>query len=314
MIVVHGLDEIPFNKNTVVTVGTFDGVHEAHRQILTEVVRRAQRMEGRSLVVTFDPHPKEVLSGTPVALLTSLDERQALVEALGIDVMLVVPFTYEFSRQSSREFFEKYLVYGTGVSEVVEGYDHHFGRDREGNVEELVRLGKEYSFSVVAIKPVVIDGETVSRTLIRKHLIEGRVERAALLLGRPYGLGGVVVWGDGRGKALGYPTANIQPSSPAKLIPKDGIYFVKVVLQSSVYAGMASIGVRPTFETNGARTVEVHILDFDGDVYGQHLQIQFLKRLRDEMRFDSAEALVEQMHRDREESVRLQKEFVSIFH
>jgi riboflavin kinase/FMN adenylyltransferase len=306
------LGEIECNRNSVVTVGMFDGVHEAHRRILGDVVERSKALGGRSVAITFEPHPRQVLSGSPVSVLTSPQERQALIEDIGIDLLLVVPFTYEFSRQSSREFFEKYLIYGVGVSEVVEGYDHHFGRDREGSVEELVRLGKEFNFSVVAVKPVTIDGEVVSSSSVRQHLLSGRVERARVLLGRPYGLAGSVLRGNGRGKELGYPTANLQPLWSNKLIPQNGIYFAKVLLASSTHAGMVSIGVRPTFEANGRRVVEVHLLDFDGDLYGQHVHVQFLKRLRDEMKFDSADALIEQMHRDREASVRLQQEFMTM--
>jgi riboflavin kinase/FMN adenylyltransferase len=305
MKVVRNRDEIPYEKNTILTLGSFDGVHRAHRELLAEVVRMAREQNGRSLVVTFDPHPKEVLTGMPASLLTTLEEKEAICRDLGIDLFYVIPFTYEFSRQSSREFFVSYFIERIGVSVVVEGYDHHFGRDREGSIEELLRLGKEFEFSVVAMKPVYVGEEIVSSSKIRQHLVAGEVEKATRLLGRPYSLSGVVVQGDGRGRTLGYPTANIRPSSDRKLIPANGIYFVQVKLDGAAYFGMLSIGVRPTFTSRGQRTVEVNILDFQEDIYGKPIEVVFLKRLRDELKFESAEELIEQMDRDKEESLKL---------
>jgi riboflavin kinase/FMN adenylyltransferase len=303
------LSDVEYQKNSVVTVGSFDGVHLAHREVVEEVVQRARARKGRSVVLTFEPHPKEVLGGTPVHLLTTLEERQALCEELGVELFFVVEFTYEFSRQTSREFLVRYIIQGTGVSEVIEGYDHHFGRDREGSIEELVRLGKEFEFSVVAMKPVYVEEEVVSSSRIRQHLSEGRVDRAERLLGRPYALSGTVVRGDGRGRSLGYPTANLRLSSARKMVPHDGIYFARVDLGGDVKFGMVSIGTRPTFATGGQRIVEVNILDFDGDLYGRAIAIQFFKRLRDEKKFESVELLVEQMHRDRGESLELLKTY-----
>lgn len=314
MKVVHKLSDIEFNKNTVVTVGTFDGVHRGHREIVGEVVRGATTRGGRSVVVTFEPHPREVLGTSPVQLLTTMEERQHVLQRLGPDLLLVLTFTYEFSRQSFRDFYLRYFIDGMGVSEIVEGYDHHFGRDREGSIEELVKLGKEFGFSVVAVKPFMVDNDVVSSSKIRQYLVDGNVERAHDLLGRSYSLGGTVVRGDGRGKELGYPTANIVLSTSKKLVPKNGIYFVGVLFEGTVYPGMASIGIRPTFHRNGQRTLEVNILDFTDDLYGKSIELQFLKRLRDEMKFDTPEELVRQMNKDKEESLRLQQEFSTMFH
>jgi riboflavin kinase/FMN adenylyltransferase len=299
------LSEVQYQKNSVVTVGSFDGVHLAHRKVIEEVLERARARKGRSVLLTFEPHPKEVLSGRPVHLLTTLEERQAVCEELGVDLFFVVEFTYEFSRQTSREFLVRYIIQGTGVSEVIEGYDHHFGRDREGSIEELVRLGKEFEFSVVAMKPVYVEEEVVSSSRIRQHLLDGRVDRVERLLGRPYSYSGKVVRGDGRGRSLGFPTANIQPSSVRKMVPGDGIYFARVDLGDEMRFGMVSVGVRPTFTADGQRIVETNILEFDGDLYGRTITIQFLKRLRDEMKFGSVDLLVEQMHRDKIESLNL---------
>jgi riboflavin kinase/FMN adenylyltransferase len=309
MDIVYLLSDVNYVKNSVVTVGTFDGVHLAHQELIRDVVQRARGRKGRSIVITFDPHPKEVLTGKPLHLLTSIEERQQMCEQLGVDVFFCTEFTYDFSRQSSRDFYLRYVIQGTGVSEVVEGYDHHFGRDREGSIEELLRLGREFEFSVDALKPVYVDEEIVSSSQIRQHLLQGRVDRAHRLLGRPYPVAGSVVRGDGRGRRLGYPTANLQLSSNRKMIPQDGIYFAQVEIDATVYSCMVSIGVRPTFFTHGQRTIEAHLLDFDGDLYGKVITLQFLKRLREERKFESAAQLIEQINKDKEESRRLEQEF-----
>lgn len=309
MITVSRLSDIPYVKNSVVTVGTFDGVHLAHQALLRDVVERARARDGRSVVVTFDPHPKEIVTGSPMQLLTSLEERQQICEQIGIDVFFRIEFTYDFSRQSSRDFYLRYVVQGCGVSEVVEGYDHHFGRDREGSIEALLGLGREFEFSVAALKPVYVDEEIVSSSQIRQHLLHGRVDRASRLLGRPYGISGTVIRGDGRGRKLGYPTANMHMSSSRKLIPSNGIYGAHVDIGGPLHFGMVSIGVRPTFFEQGVRTVEVNLLDFDGDLYGRTISVQFLKRLRDERKFENAEHLIEQMRKDEQESRKLKAEF-----
>jgi riboflavin kinase/FMN adenylyltransferase len=310
MDIVFQPNEIEYIKNTVVSVGTFDGVHLAHQQLLKEVVSRAKAREGRSVVLTFDPHPKEVLTGQPMRLLTTIEERQQICEQLGIDVFYRIGFTYEFSRLTSREFYLRYVVQGCGVSEVVEGYDHHFGRDREGSVEELLKLGREFEFSVAALKPVYVDEEIVSSSQIRQHLLQGRVDRALRLLGRPYAVSGTVVPGDARGRELGYPTANLQLTHH-KLVPEDGIYFTQVDIGGLTKYGMVSIGVRPTFFDKGQRCVEAHLLDFEGDLYGRILNVQFLRRLREERKFEGAQQLIDQMRLDEKESRSLMAEFKS---
>lgn len=315
MIVAYRLEDIPFEKNSVVTVGSFDGVHKAHQTLIQEVVERARHRGGRSVVVTFDPHPKEVLSkdSESITLLSTLEERRELCAELGVGWFLVIRFTYEFSRQGFRDFFVRYLVEGIGVSEVVEGYDHHFGRDREGSIEELLKLGKEFQFSVVAMKPVYVGNEVVSSSSVRHLLTEGNVEKASELLGRPYTLKGTVVRGDGRGRSLGFPTANIELETPRKIIPKNGIYFVEVQIGDNSYFGLSSVGVRPTFVNDGRRIVEVYVLDFDRDLYGAQMHMSFLSRLRDELKFDSAEALIKQMEKDKEVGERLRSEFTKIY-
>ena len=305
------ISEIPFDKNSTITVGTFDGVHIAHQKIIKEVVARARQSNGRSVVVTFEPHPREIVStaGSTVQLLTTLLERQELCEQLGIDWFVVINFDKAFSNQNFRDFYKIYLINGIGMNLVVEGYDHHWGKNREGTIESLVSLSKEFEFEVMNIEPFVYNGTAVNSSLIRNDLLLGKVELAAELLGRPYSLSGKVVTGDRRGRLLGYPTANIELDSPKKLVPDNGIYFVNVHVGTEKYFGMASIGVRPTFQTTGMRTIEVHILDFDKDIYEKKIRIGFLRRLRSEFKYDSAEQLIQQMHKDRELSKNLQHEY-----
>jgi len=305
------IQEIPYNKNSIITVGTFDGLHLAHQKIIKEVVALAGIKNGRSVVVTFEPHPREVVAhaDTTIQLLTTLPEREELCRQMGVDWFVAIQFDRVFADQSFRDFYVKYLIEGIGVNLVVEGYDHHWGRNREGTIESLMQLGKEFEFDVMTIEPFTYDGRPVNSSIIRNDLNRGMVEDAAILLGRPYALRGTVVAGDRRGRLLGYPTANLELDSQKKLVPENGIYFVKVHVGAETYFGMASIGVRPTFQTNGKRTIEVHILDFDKDIYGYSLTINFLQRMRDELKFDSAEQLIQQMHKDKEVSRVLQLEY-----
>ena len=307
------LRDIEYDKNSVVTVGSFDGMHLAHQEILREVVQRADRRKGRSVVVTFEPHPREIVGNQKgVPILTTLEEKQEIAGSLGIDVFFTIAFDYEFSRLTAREFYYQYLVNGIGVSEIVEGYDHHFGRDRQGSVQEILALGKEFGYSSVAIKQFVVNEQVVNSTAIRSLLAEGNVEGGRSLLGRAYTIDGTVVEGDKRGRTLGFPTANIRPLSEKKLLPKNGIYFVGARVDGRWNPGIASIGVRPTFGSNGKRILEVYLLDFEKDIYGTELRIAYYKRLRDEIKFENADQLVRQMELDKEESIRLRSEYQNI--
>ncbi len=304
MNVVHSLTEVPFDRNSVVTVGTFDGVHLAHREIIREAIQRAKMRGGRSVVITFDPHPKEVVGGRSAAirLLSTVDEKLGHFQALGVDLVLLIHFTYDFSRLTARDFYQRYVIEGIGVSDVVLGYDHMFGRDRGGGIEQLVRMGREFDFSVFAVHPVTMDAEVVSSSLVRKTLLDGEVERARIFLGYPYAMSGKVVRGDGRGKALGYPTANLEPLSARKVIPRKGVYLVSVRVETQGYYGMMNIGVRPTFTDGIRETMEVHIMDFHGDLYGHEVEAKFLSRIRDEQKFGSRDELIQQLNKDLQRS------------
>ncbi len=299
MVVAHSLTDIRREPNSAVTVGSFDGVHLGHREILHDVVSRAVSMKGRSVVVTFDPHPREIVGRGPVQELTTLDERLVEFAAIGIDVTLIVKFTYDFSRQTPREFYQRYIIDGVGATEVVEGYDHMFGRDRQAGVTALIELGKEFGFTTTTVHPVMIDGEVVSSSKIRESLLHGDVVKAARFLGRPYRLTGHVVHGDGRGAQIGFPTANLQPLSQQKLVPADGVYFVSADLARQQFYGMMNIGTRPTFTTDTQRTVEVHLFNFEGAIYGDEVSVRFHHRLRAEKKFSSTDEFIAQLQHDR---------------
>lgn len=304
------LEDVKRDPNSVLTVGTFDGVHEGHRVLMHKVLEKAEERDARSIIVTFDPHPREIINpgDQGIKLLTTLQERCEILEDLGIDVMVVIPFDRDFSLLSSEQFVEEIIYEKVGVSEFVIGYDHHFGRNREGTIETIENLGKKLGFDAYVVSKQEVGDRTVSSTAIRKALSEeGDVELAAELLGRYYLLNGTVVHGDKRGKKIGYPTANIKPEHPRKIIPRRGVYAVKVRIDGVWYGGMMNIGIRPTFE-NGEQTLEVNIFDFDEEIYGKNVQIRFVKRIRDEKKFDGIDELVAQLDEDRKVSLKVLNE------
>ncbi|MBI4796992.1 MAG: bifunctional riboflavin kinase/FAD synthetase [Deltaproteobacteria bacterium] len=284
-------------SRTVVTIGNFDGVHLGHRAILARVHQRAKELEAQSVAVTFDPHPLKVLRPeASLPLLTTPEQKISLMAASGLDAVVVLPFTREFAGLPAREFVQRYFLERLKVREVVVGHDYCFGRGREGNIDLLKEMGKQHGFTVQVVWAVEADGAVVSSSLIRAMLRLGKVEEAGRLLGRPYGVAGRVVAGKGRGaKLLGIPTANIRPEN--ELLPATGIYAVRVRRGDEILPGAANIGTCPTFE-NGEFSLEVHLLDFSGDLYGENLGVEFVARLREERRFPSIEDLAAQIHAD----------------
>lgn len=301
MNVFDNLSEVKKEKNTVVTIGTFDGIHLGHEKIIEEVIKKTSIYGGRNIVVTFDPHPRNVVSkGNNIKLLNTLDEKIEILKDLGIENLLVVKFTNEFSQLTSEEFFKKYIINGIGIKEVVIGYDHHFGKGRDGDKSTLEELGREFDFSVTSVDAVSINGITVSSTKIRNALDKGDVKLANTLLGRYYSFSGTVIKGDQRGRQLGFPTANIKPDDENKLLPLLGIYAVEFIVDDKKYTGLMSIGKRPTFYDEGKITTEVYIFDFEKEIYGKHVTVNMVERIRGEEKYSSAEELVEQMNKDKE--------------
>lgn len=299
------LQDVEHDPNSVVTVGTFDGVHAGHRAIMDTVVRKAKQRKARSVIVTFDPHPREIINpgDAGIKLLTTLKERREILEELGIDTMVVIPFDRDFSLLSSEEFVRDVIYKKIGVSEFVIGYDHQFGKDREGTIETIEEQGKKLGFDAYVVSKREVGAKTVSSTAIRNAIsVEGEVKQAAEFLQRPYRLNGMVIHGDKRGKKIGFPTANIKPEDARKIIPKDGVYAVNVRSEGNWYGGMMNIGTRPTFEGK-ERTLEVHLFDFQEDIYGKEIQVRFIKRIRDEQKFSGIDEIKAQLEKDREKAL-----------
>ncbi|PYP28882.1 MAG: bifunctional riboflavin kinase/FAD synthetase [Gemmatimonadetes bacterium] len=290
---------------TVATVGTFDGVHRGHRAVLAEIVRRARTRGLASLIVTFDRHPLEVVN-PPAAprLLTLPDEKRALLAELGLDRIELLPFTGELARLAPEEFVRQVLRARYGMGELVLGYDHGFGRGRTGDVELVRRLAREDGFAVDVVDAVRDDGQPISSSLIRTAVAHGDLAAAERWLGRRYGATGVVERGAGRGRTIGIPTINLAPLDPRKLLPPDGVYAVWVELpgkgeggRGRRYGGMMNQGPRPTFGI-AARALEIHLFDFAGELYGEAVNVEWVRRLRDVQTFPSRDALVDQLGRD----------------
>lgn len=289
----------------VLTTGTFDGVHLGHRAILRRLQLTARKENGASVLFTFHPHPRLVLNPDDqgLRLLNTPAEKQQLLEEAGLDHLLVVPFSRDFSRMHAGEYVRHILVERIGVHALVIGYDHRFGRNREGDIGLLRHLSATYRYQVEEIPAHEIDHVTVSSTKIREALAAGQVDHANALLGYPYPLSGIVVKGDQLGRTLGWPTANIGAVDPYKLVPADGVYAISATTVAGRFKGMMSIGTRPTVAENGPRTVEAHLFDFQHDLYGTPITVRFHQRLREERRFDSLDAMKAQIALDRTDAL-----------
>ncbi|MCX7877468.1 MAG: bifunctional riboflavin kinase/FAD synthetase [Ignavibacteria bacterium] len=302
MNIFRDIDEIEFDNKTVVTVGTFDGVHLAHQTILSKVKEIAESNSCRSFLITFEPHPQEILKNkTPeIKLLTTIEEKIALIENAGIDNTLIINFTEGFSKTSPQEFYERYIIKGTGLSDIVTGYDHFFGRDREGDINTLYQFAEKYGFNVHKVEEIDIEGEPVSSTRIRKYLSAGKISLANRLLGYEYGFDAIVVEGDKIGRSIGYPTVNLKPVKENKVMPDDGVYCVRITYKDNIYYGMMYHGFRPTLTEGKRKAIEVNIFDFSENIYGEKLRINLIEKLRGDKKFSSKEELVKQIELDKE--------------
>ena len=299
MKVYHHISEYVPDKAAVVTTGTFDGVHLGHQRIIRQLHETAEKIKGETVILTFFPHPRMVLfPNTEQLLLNTLDEKIALLEKMGVDHLVIHPFTREFSMLGSQEFIESILVKGLATKRLVIGYDHHFGKDREGSFENLKASGPNLGFEVEEIPAWEADHIKVSSTRIRQALGSGAVDVANLLLGYRYMLKGTVVKGQQLGRKLGYPTANIISTDAYKLVPGNGVYAVYVMSAGKRFGGMMNIGVRPTIDGTH-RTAEVNIFDFDADIYGETIEVQFVKWVRGEQKFDGLDKLKQQLAADK---------------
>jgi len=298
--IIHAISNFSSEEKSFVTIGTFDGVHFGHQQIIKKLVNEAKKERGKSVLLTFFPHPRMVLQkDSSLELINTIDERSELLEKTGLDYLIIHPFSKEFSRLSALSFVRDVLVNQLNTSKLIIGYDHHFGKNREGNIEQLSEYSELYNFSVEEIPAQDIDEVSISSTKIRKALANGHLKTANNYLGYNFMLTGTVVNGKQLGGKIGFPTANIDIKEAYKLIPKTGVYVVKSEINKKVIFGMMNIGNRPTI--NGEhQTIEVHFFDFNQNVYHQKITIETLYFLREEQKFDSVKMLVHQLKKDEE--------------
>lgn len=316
MKVYSSIDNLPAFHRAVVTIGTFDGVHLGHQQIIAQLKNEAARINGETVLVTFDPHPRKIVGTQPLQLINTLPEKISLLQQAGIDNLVVVPFTQAFSGQSAHAYVEDFLVNRFHPHTVIIGYDHRFGQGRGGDFHLLEQYARQHAFELIEIPVHVIDEASISSTKIRQALLNGGLEEARRFLGYDYFFEGLVVEGNKLGRTIGYPTANLQIQAADKLVPGNGVYAVQAAIVSSgtggnltpdnlhpmVYKGMMNIGTRPT--VGGVhRSIEVNIFDFDAGIYGQTLKVYLKKYLRGEQQFSGLEALKVQLAIDRQQSL-----------
>ena len=295
-------------RKPVVTVGIFDGVHRGHRFILNRLRETTDRLEGESVLLTLWPHPRTILKQVDDSfrLLNTMEEKKQMLEEEGLDHMIVIPFTESFSRLSSCEFIRQYLVEKVGIHHLVVGFNHRFGRDREGDFTKLKDCALQFGFGIEEVPQLETGTEDLSSSRIRQYLQAGDILMANKLLEWEYTFSGEVVGGSRLGTSIGFPTANITPAEKYKLIPADGVYAVRAWLQGESYQGMLNIGSRPTVNDDPDRkTIEVHLLDFEKNIYNEQIQVQFVNRLREERKFKDIESLRRQLLVDRENTLRL---------
>lgn len=302
------IDQLPSFRNAVITIGTFDGVHQGHRLIIQKLKEQAAAVNGETVIITFHPHPRKIVSSSilGIRLINTLEERIELLQKLGIDHLVVVPFTEVFANQSAEDYIKNFLVAKFNPHTIIIGYDHRFGRDRAGNYHLLEKRAAGYNYEIQEIPKHIIDNVSISSTNIREAIIHNDTDTANKLLGYDFFFSGEVVHGDKLGRKLGYPTANLKIHNEEKIIPGNGIYAVYAAVLNTekeiVLKGMMSIGFRPTVDGK-KRVVEVNLFDFSREIYGQELRVYVKKYLRQEIKFDSLDALVKQIDQDKQDSL-----------
>lgn len=310
MRVYHGIDEFEKVGYPVVTTGTFDGVHLGHQKIIRELQELARSKSGETVILTFWPHPKFVLNpGTPLKLLTTFQEKTELLETLEVDHLIKIPFTGDFSQLTSEQFVKEILVKKIGTRQLVIGYDHRFGKNREGSFEYLRQNAPQHGFEVVEIPRKDVDHIEVSSTRIREHILNHRIHLANKLLGRFYQISGKVTMGQQLGRKIGFPTANLEIAEDYKLIPSDGAYAVLVTIDGDDHRGMMNIGFKPTVGSL-QRTIEVNIFNFDRDIYHQHMKVQVVKQIRPEIKFNDIDELSSRLVQDNKEAQTILKRHI----
>jgi len=301
--IIQTISNFNSTENTVVTIGTFDGIHIGHQKILSDLIETAKREKKKSVLLTFFPHPRMVLQkDVSIKLLNTINEKSVLLEKMGLDYLIIHPFSQEFSRLTALDFVRDILVNKLNTSRLIIGYDHHFGKNREGNIHQLKEYSLLYDFEVEEIPAQDIDDVSVSSTKVRKALHDGNLKTANNYLGYSYMLNGKVVNGKKLGGRIGYPTANLNIKEDYKLIPKTGVYVIKSIIDGTAFSGMMNIGFRPTV-SGKHQTIEAHFFNFDKDLYGKLITVELLYFLREEKKFDSVEELIVQLNTDKENAI-----------
>lgn len=299
MKIFNSIKSFSTTKATIVTIGTFDGVHIGHKKILEQITKSAHTLDCESLVLTFFPHPRMVLQeDTEMKQLNTLDEKIALLDNLGINNLVIHPFDKEFSRLTAEEFVIQVLVTVFKIKKIIIGHDHRFGRNRTANIDDLITFGKSYGFEVAQISAEEINEVSISSTKIRNALLEGNIELATTYLGYNYSITGIVCKGKQLGRTIGFPTANIDIEEKYKLVPLNGVYIAKSIINGKVFHGMMNIGIRPTVD-GSSQTIEIHFFDFNQDLYNQKITVSFLHRIRSEQKFENVAALKNQLLLDK---------------
>lgn len=295
----HSINDFSSNKKTILTLGTFDGVHIGHKKILEKLIQKTKNEDYESLVLTFFPHPRMVLQEhSDIKLLNTIDEKIDLLEQIGIENLVIHPFDETFSRLTAEDFVKNILVDRFHIQKIIIGYDHRFGRNRTANIDDLIAFGKEYDFEVEQISVQEINEISVSSTKIRTALLEGNMDLANEYLGYDYFLTGIIVKGKQLGRTINFPTANLKIEENYKLIPQNGVYIVKSTINQKTVFGMMNIGFNPTVDGQN-QTIEIHYFDFDADLYNQKIRVSLLHRIRSEQKFESVTLLKEQLEKDK---------------
>ena len=298
MKIYRSIEDYDEDKRSVVTIGTFDGIHLGHQEILSRLIKSSKNKDLNSVVLTFFPHPRIILNKyNEVKMIDTLDEKIIHLNEIGIDSLIIHPFDRNFSLLSANQFIKDFLVDKLKIKHIIIGYDHRFGKGREASVTELKNYANDYDFTVEEIKAQEIEKITVSSTKIRNSINQGDIKTTEKYLGRYFNLTGKVVKGDGLGKKINYPTANIFIEETYKIIPKDGVYLVETIIKDKLFNGMMNIGHRPTIGTKN-KSIEVHLFNFNEDIYGQVISIKMISKIRDEKKFSSIQALKEQLVKD----------------
>ena len=292
-------------KESILTIGTFDGVHIGHNKILKRLIQDSKKNNLSSLVMTFFPHPRMILNKShEIKMIDTIDEKINLLEKTGLDNLIIHPFDNNFSKIRAKEFVEEILVKKLKIKEIIIGYDHKFGKDREASVEDLKKFGQDYMFNVKEIPAEEIDSIAISSTKIRDAILNGEIEKCNKFLGRNFILTGKVVYGEGLGKKIDFPTANIEIKETYKIIPKNGVYLVKTKINSNTYFGMMNIGIRPTVGGRN-KSLEIHFFNFKDNIYGKNVSIEIIKKIRDEEKFSSIDQLKIQLKKDEQFCLKL---------